>query len=161
MADSGNAADFDARSDDVFGRIAARYDLLCDLFSLGIHRHWKRRVAKAIAASEWTQLLDMATGTGDIVLRISRLLPPGGSQRIVAADISKGMLAIAEKRLQSVNTPRRTEDVGCLFDACPSGGQRGRVFDVVCFKDMRTRSGIARGLARSSPGRAIIRARVV
>src|SRR3546814_999225 len=36
--DAGNAAEFAWRRDDVFGRIASRYDLLCDVFSLGIHR---------------------------------------------------------------------------------------------------------------------------
>jgi len=34
-----NTADFHAQADDVFGRIATRYDLLCDLFSLGIDIH--------------------------------------------------------------------------------------------------------------------------
>ena len=37
-AASGNAAEFAWRHDDVFGRIAGRYDLLCDVFSFGIHR---------------------------------------------------------------------------------------------------------------------------
>lgn len=46
---SDNAAEFAWQHDDVFGRIASRYDLLCDVFSLGIHRLWKRRVAGRIA----------------------------------------------------------------------------------------------------------------
>lgn len=33
-----NAAGFKTKQDDVFGRIASKYDLLCDLFSFGIHR---------------------------------------------------------------------------------------------------------------------------
>ena len=40
-----NAADFTWQKDDVFGRIASRYDRLCDAFSFGIHRLWKERVA--------------------------------------------------------------------------------------------------------------------
>lgn len=68
---SSNAADFHAQQDDVFGRIATRYDLLCDLFSLGIHRLWKRRVAALIAQEPWTCLLDAASGTGDVVLRVA------------------------------------------------------------------------------------------
>jgi len=44
-----NVADFDIQQDDVFGRIANRYDVLCDLFRLGIHRLWKRRVTQVIA----------------------------------------------------------------------------------------------------------------
>ena len=39
--ESKNAAEFQTQHDDVFGRIADRYDLLCDLFSFGIHRLWK------------------------------------------------------------------------------------------------------------------------
>ena len=46
---AGNAAEFAWQRDDVFGRIAHRYDRLCDLFSLGIHRMWKRRMAQIIA----------------------------------------------------------------------------------------------------------------
>lgn len=93
-----NAAAFTWQGDDVFGRIAHRYDRLCDLFSLGIHRLWKRRVARVIAREPWTVLLDGATGTGDIILR---LLPgvSGQGRRIVASDISPRMLAIAERRL--------------------------------------------------------------
>jgi hypothetical protein len=71
-----NAAGFSTSSDDVFGRIASRYDLLCDLFSLCIHRHWKRRVAKLIAQEPWKEFLDVATGTGDIVLRVLELRAP-------------------------------------------------------------------------------------
>ena len=62
---SDNAAEFAWRHDDVFGRIAGRYDVLCDVFSFGIHRLWKRRVARRIASERWTTLLDGATGTGD------------------------------------------------------------------------------------------------
>jgi ubiquinone/menaquinone biosynthesis C-methylase UbiE len=51
-----NAASFDTSADDVFGRIAGRHDVLCDLFSLGIHRYWKQRVAALIAAEPWTNM---------------------------------------------------------------------------------------------------------
>jgi demethylmenaquinone methyltransferase/2-methoxy-6-polyprenyl-1,4-benzoquinol methylase len=95
---SGNAAEFAPQIDDVFGRIASRYDRLCDLFSFGIHRTWKRRVADIIAQEEWQTLLDGATGTGDIMLRVlAKQLP--ASRRIIASDISPQMLAIAQGKL--------------------------------------------------------------
>lgn len=97
-----NAARFSNTQDDVFGRIATRYDLLCDLFSLWIHRYWKRRVAAVVAAEPWRDLLDIACGTGDIVLRVlqrSQRSPSVTGRRIVAADISPQMLAIAHRRL--------------------------------------------------------------
>lgn len=100
----GNAAEFDTQRDDVFGRIASRYDLLCDLFSLGIHRLWKRQVAQMIAKEPWSQLLDCATGTGDIVLCVLAHREIGQGQRIIASDISPQMLAIAQKRLAAFNS---------------------------------------------------------
>lgn len=65
-----NAAAFTPSADDVFGRVAKRYDLLSDVFSFGVHRLWKRRVAEVIAGEPWSTLLDGATGTGDITLRV-------------------------------------------------------------------------------------------
>jgi demethylmenaquinone methyltransferase / 2-methoxy-6-polyprenyl-1,4-benzoquinol methylase len=97
---SANAALFEWTHDDVFGRIADRYDLLCDVFSLGIHRLWKRRVAARLAAEPWQTLLDGATGTGDIILRLMRHGSTEG-RRVVAADISPKMLAIAQRRLEA------------------------------------------------------------
>lgn len=97
---SKNAAEFYAEQDDVFGRIANRYDLLCDLFSFGIHRLWKRTVARVIAEESWSRLLDCATGTGDIILRVLHHRKLEAGQRIIASDISPSMLRIAEKRLR-------------------------------------------------------------
>lgn len=96
--EQGNAADFAWQRDDVFGRIAKRYDRLCDLFSLGIHRLWKRRVAQTIARERWGTLLDGATGTGDIILRV---LPQvaGQGRTIIASDVSPSMLAMAADRI--------------------------------------------------------------
>jgi demethylmenaquinone methyltransferase / 2-methoxy-6-polyprenyl-1,4-benzoquinol methylase len=96
-----NAAEFYSHQDDIFGRIAHRYDLLCDLFSLGIHRLWKRRAAQVIARESWSQLLDCATGTGDIILRVLNHKNLQPDQKIIASDISPQMLAIAQKRLRA------------------------------------------------------------
>lgn len=95
---SGNAAEFAWKQDDVFDRIAERYDTLCDVFSVGIHRVWKRRVAARIASEPWNTLLDSATGTGDIILRVLEHESTVG-RMIRASDISSGMLSIAERRL--------------------------------------------------------------
>ena len=98
-----NASRFDTAADDVFGRIASRYDLLSDLFSLWIHRTWKRRVAALIASEPWTKLLDAASGTGDIVLRVLNRSNANPSRKIVASDISPQMLAIAKRRLEQLS----------------------------------------------------------
>ena len=109
----GNVAGFDIQQDDVFGRIASRYDLLCDLFSFGIHRLWKRKVARVIAQERWSHLLDCATGTGDIILRVLNYKEFRDDQKIIASDISPQMLAIAQKRLAAVNSSAELR----VFDA--------------------------------------------
>jgi demethylmenaquinone methyltransferase / 2-methoxy-6-polyprenyl-1,4-benzoquinol methylase len=95
-----NAAEFAWQHDDVFGRIASRYDVLCDVFSFGIHRFWKRAVARRIASENWNTLLDGASGTGDIVLRLLAHQQTTG-RTVIASDISPKMLAIAQRRLKS------------------------------------------------------------
>ena len=84
--------------DNVFNRIASRYDLLCDLFSLGIHRLWKRRMAHRILALPWERMLDVAAGTGDIVLRVARNLGAKEQRTCIVSDICPTMLDIARRR---------------------------------------------------------------
>jgi demethylmenaquinone methyltransferase/2-methoxy-6-polyprenyl-1,4-benzoquinol methylase len=97
VSTSSNAADFDAGTDDVFTRIAGRYDRLCDVFSLLAHRHWKSTMARQIACAQGTTLLDVASGTGDIALRVARRAEARGKS-IVASDICPAMLAIAKRK---------------------------------------------------------------
>lgn len=99
-----NAASFDSAHDDVFGRIASRYDVLCDLFSLFIHRSWKRRVAHHIASRPWNLMLDAAAGTGDIALRVMGRVSDPERRRCIVSDISPAMLAVAERRAGSRTT---------------------------------------------------------
>lgn len=93
-----NAASFDAAYDDVFSRIAGRYDVLCDVFSLLIHRAWKRRMAQRVLARQWRDMIDVAAGTGDIALRVAPGLDPAEGRTVVVSDICEPMLAIAARR---------------------------------------------------------------
>ena len=104
QAKAKNAAEFYTEQDDVFGRIANRYDLLCDLFSLGIHRLWKRRVASIIARESHRQYIDCATGTGDIILRVLKHKEYRSGRDILASDISPQMLAIAKRRISRLSS---------------------------------------------------------
>jgi ubiquinone/menaquinone biosynthesis methyltransferase len=86
-----------AGRDDVFARIAGRYDLLCDIFSLGIHRIWKSHMAARIAAHAGETVLDAASGTGHIPLR---LLARGSRPGVLwVTDTCPQMLALARSRL--------------------------------------------------------------
>ena len=93
-----NAAAFKATHDDVFSRIAGRYDVLCDLFSLFIHRAWKRHMAQRVLTLRWRTMLDAAAGTGDISLRVRHGLSAADDRDITVSDICQPMLTVAERR---------------------------------------------------------------
>lgn len=97
MVSTPNAAEFHAAEDDVFARIARRYDLLCDLFSLGAHRLWKSHMARRLAEHPAEVLLDLASGTGDIPLRLLRR--PGAAGSVLVTDLSPSMLSLAREKL--------------------------------------------------------------
>jgi ubiquinone/menaquinone biosynthesis C-methylase UbiE len=89
-----NAAEFNAGLDDVFTRISSRYDRLCDVFSLLAHRYWKSTMARQIARDRGSTVLDVASGTGDIAIRVARQ-KDAKDKVIIAGDICPAMLAIA------------------------------------------------------------------
>ena len=68
--------DSDEKSDkvqDVFSSVAANYDLMNDLMSLGTHRLWKQRFYKVVKLTSSDSLLDIASGTGDIALHFAKV----------------------------------------------------------------------------------------
>ncbi|MGC3872748.1 bifunctional demethylmenaquinone methyltransferase/2-methoxy-6-polyprenyl-1,4-benzoquinol methylase UbiE [Halomonas sp. GXIMD04776] len=86
-----------ARVADVFHSVAARYDVMNDLMSLGIHRLWKRVTLERAGVRRGHQVLDIAGGTGDLTLKFSRLVGPNG--RVVLADINQSMLKVGRDKL--------------------------------------------------------------
>ncbi|SHE63310.1 demethylmenaquinone methyltransferase / 2-methoxy-6-polyprenyl-1,4-benzoquinol methylase [Modicisalibacter ilicicola DSM 19980] len=86
-----------ARVADVFHSVAARYDVMNDLMSLGIHRLWKRVTLERAGVRRGHQVLDIAGGTGDLTLKFSRLVGPKG--RVVLADINRSMLEVGRDKL--------------------------------------------------------------
>jgi demethylmenaquinone methyltransferase/2-methoxy-6-polyprenyl-1,4-benzoquinol methylase len=85
----------------VFDSVAARYDLMNDLMSGGIHRLWKGEMIDRLAPRAGELFLDVAGGTGDIALRILRRAGP--SARIVLCDINEAMLNVGRDRAIDAN----------------------------------------------------------
>lgn len=82
----------------LFDRVAARYDLMNDLMSFGLHRLWKRTtVQQTLQGLDRRDgpVLDLAGGTGDLALALHRADP---GRRIIVADASAGMLDQARQR---------------------------------------------------------------
>lgn len=81
----------------VFHSVAARYDVMNDLMSGGIHRLWKRFTVEMAAVRPGHQILDIAGGTGDLSIAFSRLV--GSQGQVVLADINESMLRTGRDRL--------------------------------------------------------------
>jgi demethylmenaquinone methyltransferase/2-methoxy-6-polyprenyl-1,4-benzoquinol methylase len=82
---------------DVFHSVAARYDLMNDLMSGGIHRIWKRFTIEISGVRKNNAVLDIAGGTGDLAARFAELVGPEG--RVVLADINDSMLQVGRDKL--------------------------------------------------------------
>jgi demethylmenaquinone methyltransferase/2-methoxy-6-polyprenyl-1,4-benzoquinol methylase len=92
---------------DLFARIARRYDLINDLQSFGLHRAWKRRVVKLAQIKSGDCALDLCCGTGDISFALAR----AGAETI-GLDFSEKMLEVARTRFE--NSKLKTQNLKFL-----------------------------------------------
>jgi demethylmenaquinone methyltransferase/2-methoxy-6-polyprenyl-1,4-benzoquinol methylase len=91
--------------EEIFDRIAPRYDLLNGLISLGMHRRWKRAAIETLGAASASRVLDLACGTGDLLFELGRRGVHG-----IGVDVSAGMLAAARRRGASGTLTRASAD---------------------------------------------------
>ena len=77
----------------VFEAVAARYDLMNDLMSMGIHRLWKRTFVKMAAPRDGQFIVDLAGGTGDVAA-----LMAGPGRRVTVCDPSLPMMQVGQAR---------------------------------------------------------------
>jgi len=82
-----------AKVNELFTRIARRYDLINDLQSFGLHRYWKRRVVELAGPLPGRRALDVCCGTGDLALTLARR----GADTI-GLDFTPSMLEVAAAR---------------------------------------------------------------
>ena len=82
---------------EVFHSVAAKYDLMNDVLSGGLHRLWKRFTIELSGVRPGNRVLDIAGGTGDLTRKFSSLVGPSGE--VVLADINDSMLKVGRDRL--------------------------------------------------------------
>ena len=80
----------------MFDGIAARYDLLNRIISLGVDQRWRRHTVAALKLRPEARVLDLATGTGDLALRIAQDAP---TAHVVGLDPSREMLRVFERKI--------------------------------------------------------------
>jgi demethylmenaquinone methyltransferase/2-methoxy-6-polyprenyl-1,4-benzoquinol methylase len=91
---------------EVFSSVAARYDLMNDLMSLGVHRIWKDAMVEWLNPQPGWKSLDVAGGTGDIAFRISEMARARGADAaITVCDINADMLGEGVRRAKEKNEP--------------------------------------------------------
>ena len=85
-----------ARVGAVFDSVAARYDLMNDLMSGGVHRFWKAAFIRRLGLRPGAHVLDVAGGTGDIAFRMLDRL--NGDGHVTVCDINREMLGVGAAR---------------------------------------------------------------
>ena len=91
----------------MFDAISKNYDGLNRVISLGIDVKWRKKVVKIVGKNKPKQILDIATGTGDLALMMAGLSP----DKIIGLDISEGMLAVGKEKIAKVNLSEKIEMV--------------------------------------------------
>lgn len=88
----------------MFDDIAPRYDLLNHLLSFRMDILWRRRLAKIVAKSHAETVLDVATGTADLAIRMAKELPEA---HLTGIDLSQAMLDIGREKTKRQHLENR------------------------------------------------------
>ncbi len=109
----------------VFESVAAKYDLMNDLMSAGLHRAWKRFAVETSGVRRGCVVLDIAGGTAALARLFAHRVGPSG--RVILTDINAAMLVAGRDRM--LDEGRLMPAVQCNAEALPFPAQR---FDCVC-----------------------------
>lgn len=110
----------------VFHSVAAKYDLMNDVMSFGIHRLWKRYTIDCSGVRSGHKVLDLAGGTGDLTETFSRMV--GNAGNVVLADINLSMLKVGRDKLRDKGRVKNIEYVQANAEELPFPDNH---FDVV------------------------------
>ncbi len=84
------------RVEEMFDSIAPTYDRLNHLLSMQVDRSWRRKTVRMIAKNPPAEIIDVATGTGDLAIALAQKMPDA---RVTGVDISENMLAIGRRKV--------------------------------------------------------------
>ncbi len=99
---------------DMFNHIAGNYDFLNHFLSLGIDKVWRKRAIREVGMVGAKNILDVATGTGDLAIAANALNP----DQIMGIDIADQMLEVGRKKLDDLGLNHKislhTADSECI-----------------------------------------------
>jgi demethylmenaquinone methyltransferase / 2-methoxy-6-polyprenyl-1,4-benzoquinol methylase len=84
----------------MFDRIARVYDLMNSVMTAGLHHRWRARAADLAQLSRGGRALDVATGTGDLAIELTRRV--GSEGTVIGSDFSEAMLDLARRKSSEV-----------------------------------------------------------
>ena len=97
---------------DMFASIARRYDHGNQVLSMGLHHRWRKSAVLLSGAREGDQVLDCATGTGDLAFEFQRAV--GEKGRVIGIDFCAEMLEIAREKAAREGLSTRFEEADAL-----------------------------------------------
>jgi demethylmenaquinone methyltransferase / 2-methoxy-6-polyprenyl-1,4-benzoquinol methylase len=83
----------------MFNSISGKYDFLNHFLSFGIDRYWRSKVIRLLAVKKPDNILDVATGTGDLAIAMVKLSP----HQITGIDIADKMLEIGREKVKNAH----------------------------------------------------------
>ncbi|GAL76454.1 MULTISPECIES: bifunctional demethylmenaquinone methyltransferase/2-methoxy-6-polyprenyl-1,4-benzoquinol methylase UbiE [Nonlabens] len=92
----------------MFDTISGEYDGLNRMISLGLDQKWRANVVDMIAATNPDTIMDIATGTGDLVIQMAQKT---NASKLIGLDISSGMLEVGKIKVKKEDLDNRIEMV--------------------------------------------------
>jgi len=81
---------------EMFDNVSKKYDFLNRVLTFGLDVNWRKKVVKIVAENKAKNILDIATGTGDLAINLAKIK----DAQITGLDISNGMLSIAKEKVK-------------------------------------------------------------
>jgi demethylmenaquinone methyltransferase / 2-methoxy-6-polyprenyl-1,4-benzoquinol methylase len=100
----------------MFDGIAARYDLVNRVISLGVDQSWRRKTVRSLELRPSQRVLDLATGTADLAIQVARAEP---TVSVVGLDPSAKMLEVGQDKVRRAGLEPRVELVQGDAQALP------------------------------------------
>ena len=112
-----NVGEKQSKVAEVFHSDAAKYDIMNDVMSFGVHRLWKRFAIDCSGVRPGQKVLDLAGGTGDLTAKFSRIV--GSTGQVVLADINDSMLKVGRDKLRDLGVVSNVQYVQANAQALP------------------------------------------